>query len=160
MARPFIALDEPLIEETGVERLRTSYRALLLHFNDYLRAENREKAFKLFCYDYIPTKNWDVDIEDWIMKLEQSHVLRMDHLQVLRGFLKCYDDVPTHKMRCRIRRFRYELRLVSNGKLNAIVVQHSSQMILDQFNSLISLGHKNLFVHASSEVVSFCVIEY
>ena len=63
-----------------------------------------------------------------MMKLEQSHVLRMDHLQVLRCFPKCYDDVPTHKMRCRIRHFQYEL------KLNAIVVRHSFQMILDQFN--------------------------
>ena len=142
MARPFVALDEPLIEEIGVERLRTSYRALLLHFSEYLRAANKEKAFKFFCYGYIPTKNWDVDIEDWMMKLEQSHVLGMDHLQILHCFLKCYDDVPTEKMLRRIRQFQYELGLVSNGKLNATLVQHISQMILYQFNSLISLGKK------------------
>lgn len=128
MARQFVPLEEPLIEEIAFETPRTSYRALLVLFNDYLRTANRKKAFKLFCYGSIPTKNWDNDIEDWIIKLEQSRSLSLDHLEILCTFLKCFDDSPSKEMLRRINQFQYQSRPIaisssrarSNGKLTPI----------------------------------------
>ena len=139
MAGEFVASIEPVMKETNAERLRISYRALLVHFIDYLKAAKREKEFKLFCLDYIPTKYWDGDIEDWIMKLEQSHLLTMDRVEILHRFLECFDDSANDKMLHRIRQFQYQLRpfvtsrdrALSNGRLT-LITYHISEMIIDQ----------------------------
>ena len=139
MAGQFVALDKPVMKETNAERLRTSYRALLVHFIDYLKAAKREKEFKYFCLDYIPTKYWDGDIEDWIMKLEQSHLLTIDRLDILYRFLECFDGCANDQMLHRIRQFQYQLRpfaisrdsAQSNGRLT-LITYYISQMIVDQ----------------------------
>ena len=104
----FISFRETSSEE--IPTLWTCYRKLLMEFTKYLDVTGREKKFKLFCYGSIPTKNWDVGIEDWLTILEQSDVLSMHRLKVLDYFLKTFCD--SHKMRSTIREFQYRLHLV------------------------------------------------
>ena len=75
-----------------IETPWTSYRKILVNFTTYLQLSGREKAFKSFCYGTVPAKHWDIEIEDWLMKLEQSEILSVNHLEILSSFLQCFND--------------------------------------------------------------------
>ena len=102
------------IKEVEIESLYTIYRKLLLGFTGYLQDKGKEKAFKMFLYGSIPSKYWAIDIEEFLLKLEQSDIANMNHLEILSSFLKSFDDSESEQMSLKISEFK---RLLDRVKM-------------------------------------------
>ena len=97
-------------KEIEIETLWTSYRKLLLGFIGYLHEKGKEKQFKIFFRRSVPDKYWDVEIEDWLLILEQSQIVNMNELEILCSFLNSFKD--SRQISAEIREFRRRLQLV------------------------------------------------
>ncbi|XP_046853085.1 uncharacterized protein LOC124446293 [Xenia sp. Carnegie-2017] len=59
----------------------------------FLQADNQRMAeFKYFFYRSFPSKHWDDNIVEILTKLEQTQIISIDHLEVLRSFLEDCED--------------------------------------------------------------------
>ena len=106
----FVWLNEMSNKEIEIETLWLSYRKILLDFIEYLHGKGREKAFKLFFSRSIPDKNWDFDIEYWLLNLEQSGQLSMNQLGILCYFLQSFND--SEQIGSMIKEFQRRLHFV------------------------------------------------
>ena len=97
-------------KEIAIPTPWTSYRKLLVEFKNYLGVTGREKEFKLYFRGSIPTKNWSVDIVEYLRILEEADVVNMYRLEILDYFLKTASD--SNNIRSTIREFQYRLHLV------------------------------------------------
>lgn len=70
------------------------YRSLLVQISRYL--VGNKGGFKIFFYDSIPTSSWDLDVSEWLIKLEQQRIVCVDKLDVLIEFFKDTDEFKLH----------------------------------------------------------------
>lgn len=110
-------------EENVLETPWRSYRKILLKFLEYLKMNEREEDFKYLTYGYIPAKNMDCSIVDWLLRLEQSDKIRMDDFKMLYDFLINFDDPDSSQILSVITKFQRRqniLQMISNsgGKSN------------------------------------------
>ena len=106
----YVLFNKTLSEEIKLPTPWTYYRKLLVEVTQHLRVTEREKTFKLFSYRCIPSKCLSCDLEDWLIQLEQSEIINMNHLEILDYFLESFCD--SYKIRSAIREFQYRLHLV------------------------------------------------
>ena len=106
----YVPFNKTLSEEIELPTLWTYHRKLLVEFTQYLHVTEREKTFKQFSYGCIPSKCLSCDIVDWLIQLEQSDIINMNHLEILDYFLKSFCD--SYKIRSAIKEFQYRLHLV------------------------------------------------
>ena len=117
----------------------TFNRQIIVRFALYLHVNPvRENVFKLFYYGCIPAKNYDVSVEEWLMKLEQSDIISAQNLEILGLFLKEFSDAD--EILSMIRDFQYllynlemitgeldgKLKFISHKRLSARFKENSS----------------------------------
>ena len=104
------AMANVLSEEVELPTLWTIFRKLVVDLTQYLRVPEREKTFKQFSYRCIPSKYLSRDIVDWLIQLEQSDIINMNHLEILDYFLESFGD--SYKIRSAIGEFQYRMEIV------------------------------------------------
>ena len=79
--------------DVEVKSLWTVYRNIMRQTVKFLQADNQRMAeFKYFFYRSFPSKYWDDNIVEILTKLEQTQIISIDHLEVLRSFLEDCED--------------------------------------------------------------------
>ena len=82
-----------------------------------MHVTEREDAFKLFFYGSIPVKNFDVSIEDWLIKLEHSDIISVHNMNHPCDFVEDLNDVqPILSMIKQFQLLLYSFEMI-NGDL-------------------------------------------
>ncbi|XP_028405074.1 uncharacterized protein LOC114527578 [Dendronephthya gigantea] len=107
-----------LLKRKKLETPYRSYRKILYKVLAFLKKNKREEDFKFFTYGYIPARNMDCTIVDYLIKLEQSSNISMNDLQLPYDFLINFDDPDSSQILSAIREFQRRLdilQIISNS---------------------------------------------
>ena len=106
--------EESLSRLIEVKTPWTTYHKVLVRIASYLHVTEREDAFKLFFYGSIPVKNFDLSIEDWLIKLEQSDIISVHKMNHLCDFLEDLNDAqPILSMIKEFQLLLYNLEMIN-----------------------------------------------